>query len=160
MALIALSALATSAADTFATEIGTLSGLAPRSILTGQPVPLGTSGGVTIAGIAGSLAGALIVCATAVLSGWPLALALAALTGGFLGMFADSLIGATIQARRHCARCNAATEQIVHRQCGSQTKLTGGIHWINNDTVNFFATIVGSVFGVLCYFCWTLNFTL
>ncbi|WP_040951663.1 DUF92 domain-containing protein, partial [Gorillibacterium massiliense] len=41
-------------ADTWATEIGGLSRRAPRSIVTGKPVPAGASGGVTALGSAAS----------------------------------------------------------------------------------------------------------
>ena len=55
--------LAASAADTWATEIGTRFGGVPRSILSRRPVPVGTSGGVTVIGSLGALAGALFVAA-------------------------------------------------------------------------------------------------
>ena len=49
-ALIALGALAASAADTWATEVGLLWGGTPRSVLTFAPLEPGTSGGVSGAG--------------------------------------------------------------------------------------------------------------
>jgi uncharacterized protein (TIGR00297 family) len=54
-------AVAAAAADTWATEIGGRVGRRPRSIVTLAPVPPGTSGGVTLAGIAASAAGAAFV---------------------------------------------------------------------------------------------------
>ena len=45
--LLASGALAASAADTWATEIGTMVGGAPRSIVTGRRLAVGASGGVT-----------------------------------------------------------------------------------------------------------------
>jgi uncharacterized protein (TIGR00297 family) len=53
--------VATAAADTWATEIGGRSQSRPRSIATLQPVPAGTSGGVTVAGLAASVAGAATI---------------------------------------------------------------------------------------------------
>ena len=51
--------LAASAADTWATEIGTLYGGEPRSILTGRRLTAGTSGGISTAGTVASVAGAI-----------------------------------------------------------------------------------------------------
>jgi uncharacterized protein (TIGR00297 family) len=62
---LAAGALAASAADTWATEIGILARAAPRSILTGQPVPAGTSGGVTLQGFLAAVAGATFVALVA-----------------------------------------------------------------------------------------------
>ena len=58
-------ALAASASDTWATEIGTLWGGAPRSILTARVVPTGTSGGITLIGSLGTIAGAAFMAAAA-----------------------------------------------------------------------------------------------
>src|SRR5215467_14632757 len=66
---LAAGALAASAADTWATEIGTRFGGVPRSILSGRAVPVGTSGGVTVIGSLGALAGAVFVAAIAMAVG-------------------------------------------------------------------------------------------
>ena len=96
-------ALATTNADTWATEIGLLSRRAPRLITTGRAVSPGTSGGVSPLGTGAAAAGAALIGAVAVLgqrlggarAGWLLPLGLSA---GLGGAFADSLLGATVQA--------------------------------------------------------------
>jgi len=139
----AVGALAASAADTLATEIGTLAGGEPRSVIGWRLVPTGTSGGVTTAGSLALVGGALVVA----LAAWGLGLtphAIAAVIGGILGAVADSLLGALVQERRHCPRCDLATERRVH-DCGTATDLAGGLSWLDNDLVNLSATIVGAV---------------
>jgi len=143
---LASGALAASAADTWATEIGTLASATPRSILDWQPVDTGTSGGVTAQGFAAAIAGAAFIALVTWLVRWPPIATFAALIGGVMGCLLDSVVGASLQARRWCATCDAATEQRVHR-CGSTTTVTGGIRWLDNDGVNAISTIGGALFG-------------
>ena len=142
LAAAAVGALAASAADTLATEIGTLVGGEPRSVIGWRLVPTGTSGGVTTAGSLALIGGALVVA----LAARGLGLTphtIAAAIGGILGAVADSLLGALVQERRHCPRCDLATERRVH-DCGTATDLAGGLSWLDNDLVNLCATTVGA----------------
>lgn len=151
----AIGALAASAADTWATEIGVLIGGVPRSIVTRTVVRAGESGGVTWAGTLGGLTGAAFVVAVAALlglvhggnaGGAPLAL----LVAGMIGSLLDSVLGGTMQTRRRCDACAALTERVVHT-CGRSTRHVGGVAWIDNDVVNFAATLGGLVSGgALC----------
>ena len=59
--------LSAAAADTWASSVGGRSRSAPRLLWSRDPVPPGTSGGITAAGNAGALAGAAVVSATAAL---------------------------------------------------------------------------------------------
>jgi uncharacterized protein (TIGR00297 family) len=142
LAAAALGALAAASADTLATEIGTLVGGEPRSLLGWHNVPTGTSGGVTSAGSLGMLAGAFIV-AGAARALMPVHHVLAAAVGGVAGALADSLLGAVVQERRHCPHCDRATERRVH-DCGTPTTHAGGLTWLDNDLVNLCATVVGA----------------
>ena len=62
-------------------------------------------------------------------------------------MIADSILGATLQAHRHCDRCDEPTERVVHR-CGSLTRQTRGLRWLDNDGVNAIATVAGATVAV------------
>jgi uncharacterized protein (TIGR00297 family) len=139
-------ALATSSADTWATEIGALARAEARSIIGFHPVPTGTSGGVTIQGVVAAAGGAALVALVAWAVQWPPVAIAAAASGGFFGALMDSVMGATLQARRHCRKCNMMTEQREHH-CGMPTDIVGGVHWIDNDDVNALATLYGAVFG-------------
>lgn len=141
-------AIGTAIADTWATEIGTLSNHAPRSIMSGKRVPVGTSGGVTIAGLLGGITGALSMAALAAAFAWPPRFAVAAIVGGVSGMLIDSIFGATIQEKRWCDRCGRGTERTVHG-CGTVTVHYSGIRWISNDVVNLASSIGGAIVGIV-----------
>jgi uncharacterized protein (TIGR00297 family) len=141
-------ALATVNADTWATEIGLLSRRPPRLLLSDRVVEPGLSGGVTPLGLGAACCGAALIGAVAAAGtsprGWHwVGLATGA---GLAGCLADSLLGATVQARYRCPVCGVNTERRQHR-CGAPTELTGGWHWVENDAVNFASSLVGAAFG-------------
>jgi uncharacterized protein (TIGR00297 family) len=148
-------AYAAATADTWGTEVGTLAAKPPRSIVTGKPLATGLSGGVSAPGTAAEIAGAVLI---AVLS--PLALLLAlpgtgvtlhtltllmlpVFVGGFGGATIDSLLGATLQARRWCPACRRECEADPHG-CGTPTEHRRGLAALSNDGVNFVATAAGA----------------
>ncbi|HEY1429614.1 MAG TPA: DUF92 domain-containing protein [Candidatus Tumulicola sp.] len=140
-------AFAAASADTWATEIGVLSPEGPRSILTLRPVAAGLSGGITLAGTAASVAGAMLVASVAQLAG--LAPFVPVAVAGVIGSLADSAVGAALQELRWCPVCERACETNPHA-CGSPTQLRRGIAWMDNDAVNLIATLKGAfVAGIL-----------
>ena len=138
----AVGALAASAADTWATEVGSLARTPPRSIITMRPVPPGTSGGVNLIGIGAMIAGGTFVAVGARALGID-APVVAVTIGGVSGALADSLVGATMQDRRWCDTCRTSTERTVHT-CGTVTRHSGGLAVLDNDLVNLIATVVGA----------------
>lgn len=134
-------------ADTWATEIGSLSRRKPRSLLSGRRVAPGTSGGVTSLGSAAACAGAAFIGATIV----PLApseassaaLFLAALGGGTFGAFADSALGAAVQAMYRCRSCGSETERAVH--CGAAAERIRGSAVMTNDAVNLASSAIAGL---------------
>jgi uncharacterized protein (TIGR00297 family) len=113
-------AIAAATADTWATEVGLLSPSLPRLITTWRRVAHGTSGGVTLLGIAAGAVGASLIARLGqTLFGTSHDLVWIAAMGA---MFIDSLLGATLEGR---------------------------IPLFNNNAVNFLATLSGAALTAL-----------
>lgn len=144
-------AMAAVTADTWATEIGVLSASPPRLITTLRPVPAGTSGGITRLGTLAALAGGVFIGASAgllaALGGQPNAATLLAVgsVAGVVSALFDSLLGATVQRVYVCVVCGQATERPLHHS--QPTRPLRGWAWLNNDSVNFLASLVGALLG-------------
>ena len=146
----AAGAIAAGAADTWATEIGAFSPLAPRLITSGLRVTRGTSGGITLLGTLGAVAGAVTIAALAHTLA-PRAVApgfLLVTSGGVAGMVADSLLGATLQAKYECPACDARFERGL-TVCHEPVRLVSGWRWLDNDAVNLVATLLGAAVSTL-----------
>lgn len=140
--------LAAATADTWATEIGTLSLRTPVRITDWRPVPPGTSGGITITGTAASVAGAVFIAVVAWVLQWPELVVVGAFLGGVIGSSLDSVIGALWQSKRRCATCQQFTERRVH-SCGEMTGHVSGLEWLENDEVNLLCTLAGAAVAVI-----------
>jgi uncharacterized protein (TIGR00297 family) len=122
-----VAALAEAATDTVASEIGQYRGPDARLITTWERVPPGTDGGITIQGSIAGLAAGLVVAAVASAGGMlPQAQLWIPVAAGFAGMLIDSVLGATLQRRG----------------------------WINNETVNFFATLAAAALAYAISAMW------
>lgn len=151
--LFGFGALATATADTWATELGMALDAAPRSILTGERVDPGTSGGVSAFGLAAAVAGAFLIALLAVASltvPFDIPRLEAVFVGGLAGAVVDSLLGASVQSRRWCETCGAWTERRVHT-CGFRSRHRAGFRWMTNDVVNLLATAVGGTIAVIAW---------
>lgn len=152
----ALGAIATVTADTWATEIGTLSTAPPRLITSGRPAPPGTSGAISRLGLLATAGGALLigtvgfVAELLIVSAWAGWIVPAAFVGGVSGAMADSVMGATVQRVNHCPRCQLDTERDVH-SCGTPTHHRRGLLWLDNDWVNFLSAVVGAAASTLTW---------
>jgi len=146
----AAGAIAAAAADTWATEIGAYSPIAPRLITSGRKVTRGSSGGITALGTLGGVAGAALIAGlTRVVSPRGMAPGFATLTAaGVAGMLADSLLGATLQGKYECPACDARFER-GDTVCHEPVRLARGWRWLDNDGVNFAATLVGAAVALL-----------
>ncbi len=111
----AAAALAEAATDTVASEIGQTGSQTAVLITTWKPVPAGTDGGITISGtLAGTIAGVVIAGGAAWGGIIPRSQVWIPVMAGFVGMLADSVLGATFQ------RCGRMSNEAVNF-CGTLT---------------------------------------
>lgn len=141
---MSVASIAAVCSDTWSTEIGTLKKRATYNIANLRKTEPGISGGVSVVGSIAGIAGAVIVCAASV--AWingkiylPVFVILAALIGNII----DSLLGAILQGKFKCTQCGRITERNYH--CGSRSILINGLAAVNNDVVNFIASISGGL---------------
>jgi uncharacterized protein (TIGR00297 family) len=151
--LIYVSSVAAVCADTWATEIGTMRREKTYSILNLKPVEQGRSGGISVAGITGSVFGAFIIPVSSVsfLGENYFYWIFAVMVSGFIGSLADSLLGASIQAQFYCGVCGKITEHKTH--CDKPALLKKGFYGVNNDVVNFICSCAGGIFIVVLKIC-------
>lgn len=138
--------LAAANADTWATELGVLARKPPRLITTGRRVPAGTSGGITPIGLLAALVGAGVIGLFAALFRSDARWIMVALIAGLIGSLVDSLLGATLQGIYYSERRGRETERATESD-GTPNRLVRGRRWIDNDAVNFAATVAGGVIG-------------
>lgn len=147
--------MATVNADTWATELGVLSPHPPRLITTRQPVPPGTSGGITVLGTSAAAAGGLIIglamfgFSALATPGDPLPwwMIPAGLIGGLGGALFDSWLGATVQAI-YVYPDGRETERRVARD-GTPNRFLRGWRWMDNDLVNLISSVGGAIIAIV-----------
>jgi len=153
-----IGAVAAVTADTWATEIGVFSKRSPRSILNLKQVAPGTSGGISILGIAGALMGSFVIVFIGRLVTTRYqhmeqreSLFVALILSGLAGSLVDSLLGATLQAQYQCPACGKQTEKKIH--CGNHaTTLVSGFQRFDNDVVNAVCALFGAMIAGISYF--------
>ncbi len=155
---IYLASICEATADTWATELGTLSRSKPVSIIRFEKIDPGSSGGVSILGTASAAAGSLMIAGFSCLflfftygshDKWTVDFLIVFLFG-FLGALFDSVIGGTIQGQFKCETCGVTTERQWH--CGKRSRLTRGFRAINNDVVNLIGTTISALLAGLYFY--------
>jgi uncharacterized protein (TIGR00297 family) len=144
-----LGVMATVTADTWATELGTLSKQPPRLITTGQIVEVGTSGGVSLLGTAVSLLGGLTIGLTAgLVTGFSLpGMLITGAISGLAGSLIDSLLGATVQQIYFSEDRQKETEKKIELD-GTPNRPLRGWSWMSNDMVNLISSLGGGFIAV------------
>ena len=139
-------ALAAAAADTWATELGMGALSRPWSLREWGQVPAGTSGAISLVGTGASALGAGSVVGAALLSGGLLTESLIRDTlllcgAGVLGMMADSVVGAFVQAQYRDPRSGKWSEEPP----SSDAIPVRGWSTFGNNAVNLVGTTVGAL---------------
>uniref|UniRef100_A0A8B9FLF3 Transmembrane protein 19 n=1 Tax=Amazona collaria TaxID=241587 RepID=A0A8B9FLF3_9PSIT len=149
MCLSLLGALACSAGDTWASEIGSvMSKSKPRLITTWEKVPVGTNGAITFVGLLSSLLGGMVVGIAYFITQlifvtdlevsapqWPIIVFGAA--AGLLGSIVDSYLGATMQY----SGFDQNIGMVVNHQT-KDSKHISGKPILDNNAVNLFSSII------------------
>lgn len=148
-----LGVMATVTADTWATELGTLSQQPPRLVTTGKVVEVGTSGGISVLGTAVSFAGGFLIglFAGIFLTHQIFLTSLVAGVSGLVGSLTDSFLGATVQQIYRCDHCLKETERKIHK-CGRITRPFRGWAWMTNDVVNLISSFMGGLVALFFAF--------
>ncbi|XP_006816182.2 transmembrane protein 19-like [Saccoglossus kowalevskii] len=164
LCLSVLSVIACNCGDTWASEIGSVIGNSqPRHILTFNKVPIGTNGGISLAGTVSSFLGGLIVGVAYYItqlmthSGrelgyappqWPIVFAGG--VAGLVGSMIDSLLGATLQYSGIIEDRGMVTDVP-----SSRTTKISGIPLLDNNGVNLFsALITGLILPDVLFYYW------
>ena len=143
-----VASFASASADTWATEIGTLFNKKTVNIVKFVRVESGQSGGISVPGTIGGFAGAIIIGFSA-LRWIALPELIAVSLAGFLGCFFDSFLGSIFQLQYVCRTCGKVTERKLH--CSRKTNYFKGVKFLNNDAVNFFASLFSAII-VIAFF--------
>jgi uncharacterized protein (TIGR00297 family) len=115
-------------------------------------VPKGVSGGISFIGfLAGILGSGLIASFIFIFDNNKESLAIFFLisTGGLIGNWLDSILGANLQGLYKCLICDKMSEKKIH--CSSlakDNKKIKGFDRITNDTVNFLSTLIGAIISL------------
>jgi uncharacterized protein (TIGR00297 family) len=120
-------AMASAAADTFATEIGEVHGSCPRMVTTLKKAVIGTNGAISCAGCLAALLGAALVSLVPYFFSGSFnreKFLILATASGFIGCYIDSWVGATIE---------------------------GKSKFLDNHMTNFIGTLSGGICGTVLY---------
>lgn len=172
-------AVATTSADTLASEVGVFSKSKPRLITNlRRKVPSGTIGAVSLLGEGVAIAAGLIIGVIAVIFAlftpdwipglvitgnvvvgeYVLFLVPLSILTAFIGCNIDSFLGAVLQNRFVCEICGAVTDKEFH--CDYETKYVGGFKSFTNMHVNLGSSVMGSTLGIVLgagLFVWILG---
>ncbi|ORX34407.1 integral membrane protein DUF92-domain-containing protein [Kockovaella imperatae] len=160
---LALGQLATNFGDTLASELGILSPVRPRYILTARSVPPGTNGAVSTLGLLMSALGGAITSLVMILTlvierrackndlSWAWEMLLFGMGAGFFGSLLDTVLGATLQETMYSTK----DKRVLTDHSSRSTKEAGlkklgfGLNVLSNSGVNFVSGTIMAGLGWL-----------
>lgn len=130
-------------ADTISSDIGRYFKQPTFNIINGKSMPVGISGGISVAGTVAGLVAA-IVFATIVYFEFNISIVsfITIAVVGFVGMLVDSVLGSLLQAA-YKTSANELTES-------KADTLTKGFTWCDNDMVNVLSNVLTIAIAVVC----------
>ncbi len=157
LAILPIAMIATSNADTWASEIGVLYRGYPRLILKPyKKAEPGTSGAVSPLGIAASIAGAgtiaIITCLAMFTipntilicrSGNVILIGISIFISGIVGEISDSILGYILQEKRRCRVCGIICESHIH--CGEETERLWGFGKFRGEYINMISQLISAI---------------
>jgi uncharacterized protein (TIGR00297 family) len=156
--IAAVASIASSNADTWASEIGALTTGKTIHIHNFRQASKGVSGAISLLGTLASLLGALFISAvlmTIHALTFPIDMqilipyGLIVVVCGFLGCLIDSLLGGGLQAKYKGIETGTITENKV--LLNEHVIKISGFAWITNDTVNFLSALFASLISLLFF---------
>lgn len=151
-------------ADTWSSEIGMYFRGNTIDILKLKKLQPGVSGGISLAGTLGGLAGAVCSATICVLLAFQeLELDLADLeiaiiftaiisAAGFCGMLLDSVLGSAFQLKYKNTKTGDLSDM-----ASAENTIRSGISWMTNDAVNLVSNLIGTgVFALILYMFFAL----
>eukprot|EP00126_Sphaerothecum_destruens_P004223 Sdes_comp18058_c0_seq2m7438 len=155
-----LGSYACATADTWSSELGSLSTSSPRLITTFQKVPVGTNGGVSWGGLFASVLGGVVIGVSSYLTSLnPTSTCRDSFhilfASGFCGVFGslvDSLLGATLQLslydhERKVILADPSFQNLFPPGGKSCYERISGRNVLNNHQVNFLAVTITALFS-------------
>lgn len=163
LSIAILAALSCSCGDTWASEVGSVIGGKPRLITSFRHVPTGTNGGITVVGVACSIAGGAVLGVThfiTLLLFWNESERFSSVSwytqreliwigavSGLIGSLVDSLLGATLQF----SGFSTTLGRIVNSPGPGVTHVSGR-DILDNHTVNLISSLITAL---LIPFIWS-----
>ena len=141
-----LASIAAANSDTWATEIGKLSKTRPQDIISGRSLSPGESGGITFIGLLGAISGSFIIAIIGYFLNMNTSYFIIVFISGFLGSLFDSILGSTLQSR-----FILMDGKTIKEEKEQNSYLYSGLHYINNNSVNFLCTSSAPIFFILMY---------
>jgi len=141
--------MASSLADSMASEIGILSKGKTFDLRTLKPVSKGISGGVSRLGLVASFLGSLLIAIIFYFEWFSILDSVVIAVLGMIGALIDSILGSCLQVKYRCQKCHKVTEKKYH--CQMPTHYEKGLKFLNNDAVNLMNNIITLILVMILY---------